>query len=78
MASKEITFKIVEHIGVLSSSGKGWTKEVNIVSWNNADPKLDIRDWAPDHNKMSKGISLRNEEVALLRVLLEEFDLDKI
>jgi hypothetical protein len=78
MAAKEITYDIIEHVGVLSSSSRGWNREVNIVSWNKADPKLDIRDWAPDHSKMGKGLSLKNEEVALLKVLLDEFDLDKI
>ncbi|MHB8962443.1 MAG: YdbC family protein [Saccharofermentanales bacterium] len=75
---KEITFAIVEEIGVISSSATGWNREINIVKWNNGNPKLDIRDWSPDHTKMGKGISLKNEEVALLRNLLEDFDLDKI
>lgn len=75
---KEITFEIVEAIGVISSSATGWNREINIVKWNNGNPKLDIRDWSPDHTKMGKGISLKNEEVALLKSLLEDFDLDKI
>jgi hypothetical protein len=78
MPAKEITYEIVEQIGVISSSSKGWNREVNIVKWNNGNPKLDIRDWAPDHSKMGKGISLKNEEVALLKALLEDLELDKI
>ncbi|MHB1484646.1 MAG: YdbC family protein [Saccharofermentanales bacterium] len=77
-AAKEFSFEIVENIGTISSSTSGWNREVNIVRWNEGKPKLDIRDWAPDHQKMGKGISLTNEEVALLKTLLEEFDLDKI
>lgn len=34
--SKEITFKIVEEIGVLSRKPSGWQKELNLVSWNGA------------------------------------------
>ena len=66
----DFKYDIVKHIGVLSESGKGWTKELNVISWNGANPKYDIRDWAPDHEKMGKGITLTEEEVAKLRELL--------
>ncbi len=77
-AAKEFKFEIVENIGVISSSPSGWNREVNIVRWNDGNPKLDIRDWAPDHTKMGKGISMTNEEIALLKTVLEDFDMDKI
>ncbi len=48
-------YEITNHIGVISESDKGWTKEVNLISWNNRDPKYDIRDWAPEHEKNGKG-----------------------
>lgn len=44
----EIKFDVVEHIGVLSESSKGWTKELNLISWNGKEPKYDLRDWAPN------------------------------
>lgn len=69
MAS-EIKFEIVEQIGVLSESPKGWTKELNKVSWNGGVPKYDLRDWSPDHTKMGKGITLTEEEVQKLKKLL--------
>lgn len=75
---KEFKFEVIENVAVISSSPSGWNREINIVSWNEGKPKLDIRDWAPDHTKMGKGISLTNEEVALLMSALEDFDLDKI
>ncbi len=78
MAAKEFKYEIVEEVGVISSSTSGWNREVNIVRWNEGKPKLDIRDWSPDHEKMGKGISLTSEEVSLLKSILEEFDLDKI
>lgn len=78
MPAKEITYEIVKHIGVISSSPKGWNREVNIVRWNNGNPKLDVRDWAPDHSKMGKGISLKNEEIALLKALLDDLEMDLI
>lgn len=75
----EIQFEIVKHIGVLSESQKGWHKELNLVSWNGRDPKYDIRDWAPDHEKMGKGVTLSDEEAkALCSQLWMLFDLDNM
>ena len=68
----EIKFKITKHIGVLSESPKGWLKELNLISWNDRDPKYDICDWSPEHDKMGKGITLTEDEVTALRKLLEE------
>lgn len=58
----EVTFEIQEHIGVLNTHETGWSKEVNIVSWNGNKPKIDIRDWSPDHKQMGRGITLTREE----------------
>ena len=38
----DIKYEITKHIGVLSESAKGWTKELNLVSWNDREPKYDI------------------------------------
>ena len=65
-----IKFEIKQQIGTISESGKGWTKELNLISWNGASPKYDIRDWAPDHEKMGKGITLTEEEVRALYKIL--------
>ena len=63
----DIDFKIVKHIGVLSKNEKSeWTKELNLVSWNDKDPKYDIRDWSPDHTKMGKGVTLTADEMQAL------------
>ena len=67
-----LNYEIVETIGVISESSKGWKKELNLVSWNNREPKYDLRDWAPDHEKMGKGITLSKEEVENLRDLLNK------
>ena len=53
----DIKFEIKETIGVLSESAKGWTKELSLVSWNDKEPKYDIREWSPDHSKMGKGVT---------------------
>jgi len=70
----DIKFEIVKEIGVLSESPKGWTKELNLVSWNGAEAKYDLRDWAPRHEKMGKGVTLSKEEVRKLGELLNEED----
>jgi hypothetical protein len=67
----EIKFDIVKHIGVLSESTKGWRKELNIVKWNDKDPKYDIRDWGPEYTKMGKGVTLSKDEVIEMRKLIE-------
>ena len=68
----EIKFEIVQKIGVLSTSSRGWTKELNLVSWNDRDPKYDIREWSPDGQTMGKGITLTKEELTALRELLTD------
>lgn len=66
----DIKYEIVEELGVLSENAKGWRKELNLISWNDAAPKYDIRDWSPDHEKMSKGITLTKEEIEKLKEIL--------
>lgn len=71
----EVTFEITESLGVLSESAKGWIKEVNLVSWNKYPAKYDIREWDPDHQKMSKGVTFTADEIKELRDILNGLDL---
>lgn len=66
----DIKYDIIETIGVLSENSKGWKKELNLISWNSAAPKYDLRDWAPEHEKMGKGVTLTKEEIDNLKKLL--------
>lgn len=59
-------FEIVQNIAVLSTERGGWTKELNLVSYNDAPPKYDIRSWDPNHEKMGKGVTLSDEEMKAL------------
>ena len=68
----DIKFEIKEELGVLSDSAKGWTKELNLISWNGAEAKYDLRDWSPNHEKMGKGITLTADEVQELYKLLDK------
>ena len=72
MPKTEISFEIVEHIDVLSTGSKGWTKELNLISWNGREPKYDIREWSPEHDKMGKGVTLSKEELDALKDLLQK------
>ncbi len=67
----DIKFEIVEEIGVLSEGSNGWRKELNKISWNDRAPKYDIRDWAPGHEKMGKGVTLTDEELKALYGLID-------
>ena len=62
-APDAISFRIIEHLGVLRASAAGWTRELNYVSWNNRPPKFDIREWTPNHEKSSKGMTFTDYEM---------------
>ena len=68
----EIKYEITKHIGILSESTKGWTKELNLISWNDRESKYDIRECSPEREKMGKGITLSVEEINELKRLLDE------
>ncbi len=71
----ELKFEITEHLGVISENAKGWKKELNLVSWNDREPKFDIREWSPDHTRMGKGLTLTEDEVVEIKAILDELDL---
>ena len=68
----ELKYEIVENLGSLGENARGWSKELNLISWNEKEPKYDIRDWAPDHEKMGKGTTLSEEEMKNLKEILGE------
>jgi len=70
----EIKFEIMKTIGAISTSPKGWNKELNLISWNGKEPKYDLRDWAPDHSKMGKGVTLTDQELKALKDLLNSIE----
>lgn len=72
---KEIKYEIIKRIGVLSKSDSGWTKELNLVSWNDREPKYDLRDWSADRERRGKGITLSADELLALKKLLKDLEL---
>lgn len=70
----DIKYEIIEAIGVISESAKGWKKELNLISWNGREPKYDLRDWSDNHEKMGKGITLSKEEIVNLKRMINEIN----
>ena len=71
----DIKYEIIKKIGVLSKSASGWTKELNLVSWNDREPKYDLRDWSADRERRGKGLTLSADELLALKKLLNTLDL---
>lgn len=71
----EIKFEIKSQLGSIFESPKGWKKELNLISWNDKEPKYDLREWAPDHQKMGKGVTLTKEELKKLKEILSQMEL---
>lgn len=59
-------FEVIEEIAVLCESQNGWTKELNLVSWNGKDAKYDVRWWSPEKKNIGKGMTLTEEELFIL------------
>jgi hypothetical protein len=70
--TQELKYEIINQIGTISTSATGWSVELNRVSWNGNEPKYDLRSWSSDHTKMSKGITLSEEELIALAALLDK------
>lgn len=71
----DFSYEITEKMGVFSENKSGWTMELNMVSWGGRASKYDIRSWAPDHQKMGKGVTMTKEELVALKKLLETLEL---
>ena len=72
----ELKYESTEKIGSIGENARGWARELNMVSWNDREPKYDLRDWSPDHSRMGKGLTMTADELAALRDLLNSLDLD--
>lgn len=71
----DIKFEIKETVGVIAESAKGWKKELNLISWNGKEAKYDLREWSPEHEKMSKGVTLTSDELKELKELLNSIEI---
>ena len=71
----DIKYEIVKSIGAIYTAASGWSKELNLISWNDREPKYDLRDWSADHSKMGKGVTLTREELLALKELLDRIEI---
>lgn len=78
---REFKFDVLQEFGVLveneSSTGNKYTKELNLISYNEADPVYDLRNWTTMNNgerRMGKGITLSIAELKGLKDLLNDLD----
>lgn len=71
----DFTFEIIESLGLISEGKGGWTLELNKVSWGGRPAKYDIRTWAPDHDKIGKGVTFTEEELKKLKEILDSLDI---
>ena len=71
-APKAIKYEIINSLGVVGEQSGGWKRELNRISWNGGEPKYDLRDWSPDHEKMGKGIALTEAELRALKAIIDE------
>ena len=75
--NNDVTFEILEHIGVIDEVGgrdEKWTKEINVVAWNGGKPKIDVRDWNESHERMSRGITLTEEQaMKMTKALVDRY-----
>lgn len=69
---KDIQYEIVKEIAVLSTGDSGYTKEINLISWNGKEPKYDIRSFSPNREKCGKGVTLTEAEAGKLLAALEK------
>ncbi len=72
----EIKYEVVKEVGVLSETGNGWKKAINLISWNEREPVYDIRTWSDDMERMGKGVTLTIAEVKELKNILSSIELD--
>ena len=70
---ESFTFVIKEHLAVIAVHTTGWKRELNIVEWNGNEAKLDIRDWNPSHESMSKGVTLNRAEAKKVQEALNDY-----
>lgn len=71
----EFKYEITERIAVLGTGSNGWEMQLNMISWNDREPKYDIRNWSPDNSKMGKGVSLSHDDLVTLKGILNDMEL---
>ena len=71
---EKVNYRIVRPLGVISESGNT-TTELNLISYNNYKPKLDLRKWERkgETKIMQRGLTLTTEEARELKKSLDNY-----
>lgn len=74
---KQMEYNLIASLGTISAQtdahGNVLTKEVNVISWNGRTPRVDIREWDAEHERMSTGLALTFEEAKALNKALTQW-----
>lgn len=78
--AKEFKYEIKEHVGVVAEERGYRTLELNLVSFNDAEPKFDLRRWVNKDGvrTLGKGITMTGEQIRALRDLLNGLTLEDL
>lgn len=70
----KVNYRIVRPLGVISENGN-ITTELNLISYNDYKPKLDLRKWEKkgEVKIMQRGLTLTTEEARELKKNLDEY-----
>lgn len=78
---REFKFDVQQEFGVLSkneaNNGNVYSKEVNLISYNDAHPVYDVRNWTTTtegERRMGKGITLTLAELKALKAVLDDLE----
>lgn len=74
----EFSYKIIRNIAVLLQ-GAAISKEVNVVQYGDAKPRLDIRIWKRKDGKeqLLKGVSFSDEEAVALEKAVHQYNQER-
>ena len=69
-----MTMEVIKKIALISGTETGFRKELNFISWNGKEPKIDLRTWSPEGIAL-KGLTLTEDEAKeLCKALNNMFD----
>lgn len=76
--TENFSWETIKAFGQFSEERRNYTREVNLIAWNGANPVYDIRGWRVGKDGQRhplKGLSLSREELIALRDILQSIDL---
>ena len=66
-----MTMEVIKKIALISGTETGFRKELNFISWNGKEPKIDLRKWSPESTAL-RGLTLTEDEAKKLQKVLND------